>query len=184
MLRAAIVLAIPLALAAQATLSDQAQFKLDMLSNKMYKPHDVVSFPPQEIDAWAVKRVPEVVPEGIRSPHVELGAGVITATVQVDFLKMRHARGQSTSRLMALMIEGERPLKIVTRVSSNGGRCTVFLTRVELSGVVIEGTVLDFLIQNFFRPLYPDAKINEPFSLDYNIDRIQVTPQAIRTILK
>jgi len=85
---------------------------------------------------------------------------------------------------MAVMIEGERPLKISVRIASAGGRCTVYLTRVELGGVVLEGSVLDFLIQTFFKPLYPDAKINEPFDLDYNIDHLEVRPSSLRVILK
>ena len=33
-------------------------------------------------------------------------------------------------------------------------------------------------------PLYPDAKINEPFDLDYNIDRIELRPEGIRVVVK
>ncbi len=33
-------------------------------------------------------------------------------------------------------------------------------------------------------PLYPDAKINEPFELGDNIDRLDVRPDGARVILK
>jgi hypothetical protein len=55
---------------------------------------------------------------------------------------------------------------------------------VELSSIGANGTVLDFLIKTFFMPLYPDAKINEPFDLDYDIDAIDITPAEIRVTIK
>ncbi len=174
---ATIVLLIPLG---AQDLAHRAQLKLDKFSNHEYKPREVVDFPPEEINAWAAMKVPQVVPEGIRNPRVELGNGTITATALVDFRKIRH----STNPLIARLIEGERPLKIVVRLQSSAGRCTAFLTRVELSGVVLEGAVLDFLIQNFFEPLYPDAKINQPFDLGYNIDSIEARPQSIRVVMQ
>ena len=97
---------------------------------------------------------------------------------------MRHAKGKETSRLLTYMLNGERPLKVAVRVASASGRCTVFLTRVELSGVALTGAALDFVIQTFFRPLYPDAHINEPFDLADDIDRIDFLPTGIRVTVK
>jgi hypothetical protein len=102
----------------------------------------------------------------------------------MDFLKMRHAKGQDTNWFMAKLIQGERPVKIAVRVSSGGGRCTVYLTRVEVSNVAANQTVLEFLIKTFFMPLYPEAKINEPFDLDYDIDRIDIRPSGVRVTIK
>jgi hypothetical protein len=69
-------------------------------------------------------------------------------------------------------------------VVSGAGRCTVYLTRVELSGVTLEGSTLDFLIQNFLLPLYPDVKINQPFEMAYGIDRIDIRPEGVRITIK
>ncbi len=147
------------------------------------KPGSVISFPLSEINAWARVRVPEIVPEGIRNQRVELGAGTAAAYALVDFLKMREARGE-VNWFLAKLIEGERPVKISVRVESGGGRATVYLTSLELSNVKVNSTVLDFLIKTFFMPLYPDAKIDEPFNLDYNIERIEVRPTDVRATIK
>jgi hypothetical protein len=82
------------------------------------------------------------------------------------------------------LIEGERPLKVSIRVESANGRATVFLTHVELSGVTLDGSVLDFLIKHIVQPRYPDIKINEPFDLDFNIDRIEIQPPGVRVMIK
>ncbi|MBV8844304.1 MAG: hypothetical protein JO307_15975 [Bryobacterales bacterium] len=128
--------------------------------------------------------MPEYVPEGIRDEHVELGNDAAHASAMVDFLRMRQAQGKPTNALLAAIIEGERPLSISVRLQSSGGRCTVNLTRVEIGGVAMEGALLDFLVKTFFLPLFPDAKINEPFDLDYDIERIEIRPEGIRVIIK
>ena len=161
-----------------------AQQKLDSLNNGTAKRGSVVEFSSAEVNAWARAEVPKVVPDGIRNVSVELGLGTGTASALVNFLKMRQAAGKETGRLMTMMLNGERPLKVYVRVASANGRCTVYLTRVELSGVVIAGSTLDFLIQNFFHPLYPDAHINEPFDLADDIDRIEFLPTGIKVTVK
>ncbi len=58
------------------------------------------------------------------------------------------------------------------------------LERVEIGGLAVTGTTLDFLIHTFFMPLYPNAKINQEFELADGIDRIEVTPAEARVYIK
>jgi hypothetical protein len=48
----------------------------------------------------------------------------------------------------------------------------------------VDGSILDFLIKHFVQPRYPDIKINEPFDLDFNIDRIEIQPAGVRILIK
>ncbi|HEY7337042.1 MAG TPA: hypothetical protein VH639_19265 [Bryobacteraceae bacterium] len=163
---------------------ERAHSKLERISNYQLKPGETVVFTPAEINAWARVAVPETVPEGIRNPRVELGAGTATGSALVDLLKMRQAQGKATNPLIAKMLEGERPLKIFVRLESGGGRCTVYLTRVELGNASAEGAILDFLVKNFFLPLFPDAKIDEPFDLGYDMKKIELRPDGVRVTMK
>lgn len=181
---AALLVCAALALPAAEPLYESADRKIHHIENGLVQPGSVIAFSPQEINAWVQWKVPQVVPEGMREERVDLSSGSASAYALVDFLKMRQAKGDATNWLMARLIEGERPLKIWVRVESAGGRCTVYLTRVELSDVVLSQSVLDFLIKTFLLPLYPDVKVNEPFDLGYNIDRIDITPQAIRVTMR
>jgi hypothetical protein len=160
-----------------------AQAKVDKLSNDRAKPGEVVFLTPAEINAWAAVKVPEEVPQGIRDTRIDLGTDTASVSAMVDFLKVAQARGKATGWAMS-MLEGERPLKVSVRVASAGGKITVFLTRVEVSGVGVEGATLDFLIKTFFLPLYPDAKIGEPVDLDYNIDHVLIRPDGLRIAIK
>ena len=79
---------------------------------------------------------------------------------------------------------GEKFVKVNACIQSTHGRATVYLQRVEISGLAVSGSTLDFLIRNFFLPLYPNAKINEPFDLSDNIDHIDVRPSDARAYIR
>ncbi len=180
----AVLAAAACALYAADPLYESAQRKLDALDARTVPRGGSVRFTPAEINGWARVKVPQIVPEGMRDEKVELGNGTATGYALADFLKMRQAKGEATNWLFARLIEGERPLTISVRLESGGGRCIVHLTRVEISRAVANATVLDFLIKTFFMPLYPDAKINEPFDLDDDIDRIDIRPTGVVVTVK
>jgi hypothetical protein len=161
-----------------------AQAKLDSIEEGRAKRGSVIFFSVQEINAWALHKIPEIVPEGIRNQRVTLANDSGTAYALMDFLKMRHAQGKATNWIMTRMIQGERPVTISLHVQSGGGQCLVDLTRVEISGAVASGAVLDFLIKTFFISLYPTAKIGEKFELGFNIDRIDLRPAGVRVTMK
>lgn len=185
MKRIAALAAFAFTLHAADPLYERVERKLDAIEARQVRRGSSVTFSVEEINAWARVKVPEIVPEGMRDSRVELGQGTATGYAIVDFLKMRQGKGQSTNWFFSRLLEGERPLVVSVRLESGGGRSIVHLTRVELSHAVANATVLDFLIRTFFMPLYPDAKINEPFDLDYDMDRIDIRPSgAVVTIKK
>ncbi len=171
--------------AAAATSLDQvARSKIDSIVNGRIRPGSTVTFTSAELNAYAQTEVPRVVPQGVRQPRLELGNGMATGYALVDFLKVRHGQGEETPWLIARLIEGEKPVMAVARIESANGRATVHLQRVEISGIAVSGTTLDFLIRNFFMPLYPNAKIDQPFELADRIDRIEVAPTVARVVMR
>ena len=164
-------------------LADSAQKKLDSISDQKLKRGAVVSLSNREINAWIHEKAVKAFPEGIRNEHIELGPGTADGNALVDLTKISKTKN-GVNPLIARLIEGERPLRVAIRVESSNGRCTVFLTHVELSGVAIDGSILDFLIKHFIQPRYPDIKINEPFDLDFNIDHIEIQPTGVRVLIK
>ena len=165
-------------------LASSTQRKFDQISAHKVKRGSVVVLTPAELNAWARMKVAESFPEGLRSPSIELGKGEATGSALVDFLKLRQGQGKETGWLISRMIEGERPLKVWVRVTSSAGTATVYLTRVDLGGATLSGRTLDFLIDNFFRPRYPAAKIGEPFELEDSIDHVEIEPTGVRVVLK
>ena len=51
------------------------------------------------------------------------------------------------------------PSKVTARIRSGGGEATVDVDRVEIGGMQIDGRTLQFLIENFLLPMYPEAAV-------------------------
>ena len=158
--------------------------RVDLIESGKAKPGSVFVFTVAELNVWGRAKAKEMVPEGLRDPRVELGNGSAIAYGFVDFLKLRHAAGVETNWLIAKLIEGEKKVRVSATIQSGNGRVTVHLTRVELNGLAVSGAPLDFLIQSFFLPLYPNARLDEPVVLAGGVDHILVTPAVAKVYIK
>jgi hypothetical protein len=158
--------------------------KLNIIQSGKAKTGAVFVITLAELNAWARIKAPQEVPEGFRKPRIELGNNTANGYALIDFLKVRSGAGVETSWLLAKLIQGEKPVTVNARFQSAKGRATVYLQRVEIGGLAVSGTTLDFLIHTFFLPLYPNAKINEPFELADRIDHFEVTPAEVRIFIK
>jgi hypothetical protein len=158
--------------------------KLDLIQSGKAAPGSVYRFTPAELNAWVRVKAPTIVRDGFRQPHLVLGNGEASASALIDFLKVRHASGIETNWLVAKLIQGEKLVTARATIQSAHGQATVHLLRVEIGGLAVTGAPLDFLVENFFRPFYPDAQIDEPFPLAGNVDRIEVTPAGARVYIR
>jgi hypothetical protein len=139
----------------------------------------ILTFP--ELNAWVAREAPA----GVRNPQLRVAArDLATGAALIDFGKLERSAGRQPGWLMSKLLDGERPVTVTARVRSSAGRATVDIQRVEISGLVIDGPTLDFLIQNFLIPMYPDAVIGRPFELGCRIDRLDVSPSAVTVLLK
>jgi hypothetical protein len=69
------------------------------------------------------------------------------------------------------------------RIRSASGTATVDVQRVEISGITVQGRLLDFLIHNYLQPMFPDAKVGQPFALGHHMERWEVQPSAVGVII-
>jgi hypothetical protein len=160
------------------------RLKLKQIQSGRARPGAIFLFSSADLNAYARSELPQVAPEGVRQPRLELGNGTATAYALIDFLKLRNSQGSETPWLISKLIEGEKAVKVEARIESGKGRATVYLQRVEISGLSVGGSTLDFLVKTFFQPLFPDAKINEPFELSDRVDRIEVSPAQARVLIR
>ena len=158
--------------------------KLDLIERGQVRPGSVFRFSQAELNAWVRVEAPMVVPDGFREPRLLLGRGEASASALIDFLKVRDAGGIRTNWMVAKLIQGEKLVRARATIQSAHGEATVHLVRVEVGGLAVTGAALDFLVQNFFRPFYPEAKIDEPFELAGNVDHIEVTPTETRVYIR
>jgi hypothetical protein len=173
-------LSLVVALAGAANDYSSARQKIDSIESDRLKPGTRVELSPQELNAYAAKEVPD----GVRNTKVQIVAPeVATGSALVDFGKVRRAQGQRPGWLMSMLLDGERPVSVTARVRSSGGRATVDVQRVQISGLEIDGATLDFLIDNILMPMYPTAAVGRPFELGHRIERLDVQPRAVGVII-
>lgn len=168
------------ALTAGVTEYTSAKRKLDAIDSGQLRPGTYVTLSYPEIAAWVEREGPK----GVRNPQVRVTQNnVATGTALIDFNQVQRAQGRRPGWLMTKVLEGERPVSVTARIQSSGGRATVDVERVEISGVAIDGRTLDFLIQNVLLPLYPDAVVGRPFELGHRIERLNVAPAAVGVVI-
>lgn len=158
--------------------------RLDLIESGKAKPGSVFRFTQAELNAWVRVKATAIVPEGFRQPRLVLGNGEASASALIDFLKVRHASGVETNWLVAKLIQGEKLVRVRAGVQSARGKATVHLLSVEIGGLAVTGAPLDFMVQNFLLPFYPNAKIDVPFELADKVDRIEVTPAEARVYMR
>jgi hypothetical protein len=158
---------------------ESAKYKIDLIEEDRAAPSSRIWLSLAELNAYAGIEAPKVVPQGLRNPRLELGQGSATGSALVDFLKVRELGGPPPSRLIMWFLAGERPVRVTATIESGRGRATVTVRQVTVSGMTAGGTVLDFLIANFFLPFYPQAKIGQPFDLEHGVERLELSPAGV-----
>ena len=166
-----------IALPAATSIADIAHQKFARIETAKLPPGTRVDLSAAELNAWAADEARLYAPGATRNIKLELTAGGASGSLSIDFLKLRQAAtGEQPGWLMKNLFAGERQVTVTAHFESKNRRARVSVDRVEVSGVPIEGTTLDFLIQNWLRPTFPDVKINEWFDLGYRMDRFAVSP--------
>lgn len=154
--------------------------KLALIEQEHQKPGSRVTMTRAEWNAW----VADGAPVGVTHVRIDLGTNRITAFANVDFLKVDRASGDAPNWLLSRLLEGDRPVTVTARIQSGKGRVRVDVERVQISGVALEGKALDFLIQAYVLPTYPDAKVGQWIPLSHRMDRIEIDPRTVTVVLK
>jgi hypothetical protein len=182
MVRCATLL-VPALLAAAYGDYESVQRKFGLIESHRLARGTRVELTARELNAWVERQAPLLAPGGVRNPHVTLGQATAEGSALVDFGKLRRAQGYRPGWLMARLLDGEREVRVAARIRSAGGQATVDVERVEISGVVLDGPALQFIIQNFVVPMYPNAAVGQPFELGHRIERLEVQTVAVGVVI-
>jgi hypothetical protein len=171
-------------LAAAPPPADSAHQKVARIEAATLPAGTRVEFSAAELVAWATDEARIYAPGAARDIRLQLGAGSATGSVTIDFLKLRQAAThEDPGWLMRNLFAGERQVVVRARFDSRNRRARVDVDRVEVSGVPIEGATLEFLVQNWLRPTFPDVKIDEWFDLGFRMDRFTVAPTGVSVFI-
>jgi hypothetical protein len=160
-----------------------AQDKFSLIESDRLRSGTRIVLTAKELNAYVGQEVATVT-GGVRNTNLQLVAPeVARGSALIDFAKVQRSQGHPPGWLMSKLLEGERPVSVTARIRSAGGRATVDVQRVEISGIEIDGRTLDFLIQNVLSPLYPNAVVGRPFELGHHIEKLDVQPAAVGVVI-
>jgi hypothetical protein len=157
-----------------------AKHKIDLINSDRLRPGAKVTLTPRELNEYVAHEVPA----GVRNTKLEIvSPGVAVGSAMIDFGQVSRAQGHQPGWLMSKFLNGQRPVSVTAHIVSSNGEATVQVERVEVSGLEIDGKTLDFLIQSFLIPMYPNAAVDRPFELGHRIERLDVEPAAVGVVI-
>jgi hypothetical protein len=159
------------------------QQKFQTIEEGHLKPGSRVHLTVGELNAYVEHELP-MVTGGVRQPRLAiLRPEVARGSALINFAEVRRSQGSPPGWLMSQLLEGERPVTVTARIRSSGGKATVDVLSVQISGVTLDGRTLDFLIQHFLLPLYPEAAVGRPFELGDRIEHLDVQPGGVDVVI-
>jgi hypothetical protein len=139
------------------------------------------NFSAKEVNQLALEEVAATGLAGVREPTVEMGNNTAIGRAKIDFARVREsATGEAPSTLARLLLGGEKDVLVEAAFASAAGTCTISLVRASINGLEIRGRLLDWLVENYLLPLYPEAKVAKPFSMGHRVERVEITPARAR----
>jgi hypothetical protein len=169
-----VLLALTAGVLSAATLLESARYKFAQIEYDRVAPGMRVTLTSGELTAYAREQAEILAPGAVRKATLTITPGHAEASAMINFLKLRRDAGVEPGFLMQKLLDGERPVRIVVKIQSAGGRARVDVERVEISGVAMEGRPLDFLLRQFVIPSFPNARVGDWFELEHNIDRFDL----------
>jgi hypothetical protein len=162
---------VALAAQQQHRLAASMQAKLDHLQENAARPQPNPTptvFTEDEInDYFAAGRVK--LPQGVKKITFQGQSGVVTAFLTVDFDEIKAGRGGPSNPLLAVF-NGTHNVRGEADASGTNGTGKVHIRTIEIDGVTVPRMALQFFIDRYLRPKYPDIGLDSAFKLPERID--------------
>ena len=111
-------------------------------------------------------------PVGVRSVRFTGQNGVVEAVARVDFDAIT-AKSQSSNPLLSLF-SGIHDVHAVAQASGSGGQARVHIDSIEIDGVTVPRMALQFFIDRYLQPRYPNVGMDSVFNLPERIDTARI----------
>ncbi len=123
------------------------------------------------------------IPKGLSNVKITMRPGVVHASSQVDFDQLSEEHGGGNPIFSALF-SGAHDVDADGQASGSGGEGTVTIQSVRLDGVEIPKSALQYLIQHYVKPKYPQAGMTSRFALPAGIDSAVVQQAQVELVQK
>lgn len=109
-----------------------------------------------------------ILPQGVKKLRLEGRSGVVTAYVNVDFDEIR--AGQRSANPMLSVFNGQHDVRVEASASGTGGQGKVSVHEVTIDGFSVPRMALEYFVNKYISPKYPNIGIDSEFQLPDRID--------------
>jgi hypothetical protein len=134
-----------------------------------------------EVNAWLTSDHAEL-PKGVKRLQFRGSPGEIFATSTVDFDEIT-AGNRSGNPLLGLF-SGTHEVQAKAHAEGTGGTGEVHIDSISLDGVNVPRMALEFFVDKYIKPKYPNLGIDSTFALPYQVDIAQVGVRQLTVIQK
>ncbi len=155
---------------AKHRLADTLQAKLDHIrtNGEKARPDQAPTVMTEEEinDYFAAGRVK--LPQGVKKVTLEGHSGLVTGQTTVDFEEIR--AGQHSSNPLLSIFTGTHNVRIEADAAGANGTGKVHVRNVSIDGIDVPRIALEYFINKYIAPKYPNIGIDSTFPLSNKID--------------
>ncbi len=111
-------------------------------------------------------------PKGVSQVHLTSRPGVIDGHAHVDFEPM--LQGHNPNNPLYSMFSGTHDIHVVAEAAGQNGIATIKTQTVELDNVAVPEWALEFFVQHYLTPRYPNVGMTSTFKLPLRIQSARV----------
>ncbi len=116
-------------------------------------------------------------PTGVRSARFTGRNGVVNATARVDFDAIT-AQSKSSNPLLSLFT-GVHDVHATAHASGSGDKGHVHIDALDIDGISVPRVALQYFLDHYIRPKYPDIGMDSVFALPDRIDLARITDHQL-----
>ena len=117
-------------------------------------------------DYFAAGRVK--LPDGVKKVTFQGQSGVLTGVATIDFDEIR--AGQRSSNPLLSLFNGIHVVRVEADAAASGGKARVHTRTVSIDGIEVPRMALEYFINKYLKPKYPNVGIDSEFQLEDKID--------------
>jgi hypothetical protein len=157
--------------------------KIALLEAGPTAPSQTVTMTQDELNSFFAEGGVQV-PKGLSNIKFDLRPGIVHATSEVDFDQLSEGHGGGGNPLFSALFSGTHDVDAEAQASGTGGQGTVTIQSVKLDGGQVPKSALEYLIQHYVKPKYPQAGMTSTFELPVQIDSATVQQGQVELVQK
>jgi hypothetical protein len=137
----------------------------------------------QEVNAWFASPYAKL-PKGVRSLRLIGVNGVVTANASIDFDEVKEGRGGGGFNPLMSMFSGTHDVQVIANAQAQNGEAQVHVQSVSIDDVNIPRVALEFFVDHYLKPKYPDVGLDSTFRPGYRVDSARVGTHQLAIMQK